>query len=125
VEIVFLSGHHTWDGLEETLMRSYAFICCHDHGDELRECSTCGPVILSSFTREIETQVLQGDVQCYACTCVGETPSELLLFLADGRCLQYNQVFPGSVRPMLSNLFGDTTLQMYVMFFVSYTTPYS
>jgi hypothetical protein len=45
VEIVILSGHHTWDGLEETLMRSYAFICCHDHGDELRECSTC--VLLS------------------------------------------------------------------------------
>lgn len=63
MKIVILSGHHTWDGLEETLMRSYAFICCHDHGDELRECSTCGPVILSSFTREIETQVLQGEIE--------------------------------------------------------------
>jgi hypothetical protein len=56
VEKVILSGHHTWDGLEETPMRSYAFICFHDHSDELRECSTCGPDILSSFTREIVTR---------------------------------------------------------------------
>jgi hypothetical protein len=47
VEKVILSGHHTWDGFEETLMRS---------NDELRECFTCGPDILSSFTREIVTR---------------------------------------------------------------------
>jgi hypothetical protein len=53
VDRVIPSGH-TWDGFEETLTRSCAFICCRDNSDKLRECSVCGPVILSAFTCEIQ-----------------------------------------------------------------------
>lgn len=118
VDTVLVSGHTKWDG-ERALKGSFAFVCSHDHGDHLRECSVCGPVILSSLASEVQLQGLNGRLQCYACTAVAETPGEMIFFIADDdatcQCLLYSEVFPGYLRQMFSNLFGDGTLIMYVL----------
>jgi len=115
VDTVLMGGELTWHGEQKALVGSFGFVCCHDHGYQLRECSICGPATLSLLTAELQIQGLGGRLQCYGCTPLAETPGEIIFFLADDedltcQCVLHSRVFPGWLRPMLSSLFGDGTL---------------
>lgn len=122
MDTIVLSGgaSHTE---HKALMDSYFFICCQDHRDNLRECSVCGPVLLASLNHEIDIQGLEVHVQCYACTSISESSGEVMLFTADGKCIRCSHMFPGFLRLMLSDLFGDGTLDWYFFLLAFSSSP--